>query len=396
MSFALTFACSAGRASFAARRPGKILRRCALLFAACVIGSVHAEPLAPAGDDAPTRQFTYTWSFIPDSAMAPRGGTTDGAAVNLITAPSSAWLSLQTPGLSKQEKDRRAILAMAGPYRASFDFIETMGFNADYQPPAPYRSWGTEYVYVVADEPEFVSLQHILVMFIQGMEKADGSAADPVVVKHWRQDWRYQQRDSHPYVGHSRWRHTRAARDAVKGTWTQTVYQVDDSPRYAAQGTWQHTANFSSWRSQETWRPLPRREFSVRDDYHALVGFNRHTLTPTGWTHSEDNKKVVLDAAGNIAEVIAVEAGFNRYERIVDHDWRAGDTYWQETGPFWAQVRQAWSERLSSGTTTLLKEVDGRPLFAAMFELATKFRQPFDAPEARIAIARTLDQYTRR
>ena len=26
--------------------------------------------------------------------------------------------------------------------------------------------------------------------------------------------------------------------------------------------------------------PLPRREFSVRDDYDLLVGVNRHTITP--------------------------------------------------------------------------------------------------------------------
>jgi hypothetical protein len=70
---------------------------------------------------------------------------------------------------------------------------------------------------------------------------------------------------------------------------------VDDSPRYAARGRWQHAAGVSTWISDETWRPLPRREFSVRKDYDVLVGTNRHTITPTGWVQEENNVKLALD-----------------------------------------------------------------------------------------------------
>ena len=72
------------------------------------------------------------------------------------------------------------------------------------------------------------------------------------------------------------------------------MYQVDESPRYASVGRWQHTASFSTWLSADTWRPLPRREWSVRDDYHVLLGTNRHTVGPTGWLQEENNLKAVL------------------------------------------------------------------------------------------------------
>ena len=63
--------------------------------------------------------------------------------------------------LTRFERDRRAILAMQGPHRASFDFLEVAGFTSGFSPAAPYQSWGTEYVYLVVDEGDFISLQHI-------------------------------------------------------------------------------------------------------------------------------------------------------------------------------------------------------------------------------------------
>ena len=47
--------------------------------------------------------------------------------------------------MSSQERDRRAIPAMAGGFRTRFDFIETVGSVDGYQAERPYQSWGTEY-----------------------------------------------------------------------------------------------------------------------------------------------------------------------------------------------------------------------------------------------------------
>ncbi|GIS01696.1 MAG: hypothetical protein CM15mP103_02470 [Gammaproteobacteria bacterium] len=93
----------------------------------------------------------------------------------------------------------------------------------------------------------------------------------------------------------------------------------------------------SYWQSDDRRRPLPRREFSVRDDYQALYGSHRITITPAGWTQEEDALKLVLDEGNRPSSsqpYLAREAGLSRYDRILDYDFSAGDEYWQETGAF--------------------------------------------------------------
>jgi len=107
----------------------------------------------PCPHEGVRRQFTFAWPFRQGDSVAPRGGTTAGAPVTLDEAPGAAWRALHEPGLTKRERDRRAILAMAGTFRASFDFLEVAGFRPGFVPDRPYQSWATEYVYVLRDEP---------------------------------------------------------------------------------------------------------------------------------------------------------------------------------------------------------------------------------------------------
>ena len=363
------------------------------IFSAHALGD-DAQPVADDADQPERRQFTFSWMFAPDGDMRPRGGTTRGPDVTLDVQPSGRWVALRAEGLSDQERDRRAILAMAGEFRTSFEFIETLGFTPGYVPTRPYRSWSTEMVYVVADEADFVSLQHIIVMRIQ---QEDGSLSEPLVMKHWRQDWRYEDRDLHEFAGASTWQHRRLDAQAVHGTWSQAVFQVDDSPRYESYGAWQHDGSASTWTSAETWRPLPRRESSVRDDYHVLAGTNRHTVTATGWTHEQDNLKLVLRAGSPREDLpyLAREAGLNRYERIVDFDFTAGVDYWAAASPYWAAVRDTWQGVFADRARfTLLTNVDGRPLFQRMFGQAAAF---VEAPTDGIAaeVEQTLAEHLR-
>ena len=292
----------------------------------------------------PPTRYTFSWPLDPSGTRAPRGGTSTGPVPTLAGSPSDEWEALQTEGLQDFERDRLAILAMAGPYRVSFDFLETYPLTPDA--PAldvPYQSWATEYVYVVEDRGDFISLQHIMVMFFEH----EGEVVGPHVTKHWRQDWTWQDRDLHVYVGNRRWERRRLSEDEARGAWSQAVFQVDDSPRYEALGRWHHDGNLSYWQSETTWRPLPRREFSIRSDYQALVGSNRHVITPTGWIHEQENAKRRVPGPGEAdtaPRYLSKEIGLNRYQRIRDHDFSAGDAYWEKTSPYWSEVRRAWRE----------------------------------------------------
>ena len=339
-------------------------------------------------DQTPPRQYTFSWMFTEAGTMKPRGGTTSGPEVQLDTRTSEAFARLQAADLDDRERDRRAILAMAGDYRTSFDFIETVGFTEGYQPRAPYQSWGTERVYVVTNEPEFVSLQHIIVMhFVDD----DGFESDAMVVKHWRQDWQYEDAEVHAFQGRGAF--VRRALDPAnrKGAWTQTVYQVDDSPRYEAVGRWIHAPGVSYWQSDDRRRPLPRREFSVRDDYQALYGSHRITITPAGWTQEEDALKLVLDENNRPSRsqpYLAREAGLSRYDRVLDYDFSAGDDYWRDTGAFWSRVRHYWDALYKAESEfSFVKSVDGMPMFMALFGMAgEKFESEADMDEAIAAL----------
>lgn len=369
-----------------------LLTTCLMTEASTTAPSSYSKN-ADASDTAKrcdSRQYVFSWSLADDCMPKPRGGTSKGAPITLDTAASARWNALQQPGLSKFERDRRAILAMAGGYRASFEFLETVGYATDYKPAAPYQSWGTEYIHVVEDRGDFISLQHIMVMFVAGK---DGKISEPMVMKHWRQDWQYQDTQLLEYAGNNHWKRRQLDKASVQGTWSQSVYQVDDSPRYAAIGTWQHNASFSAWQSANTWRPLPRREYTVRGDYQVLEGTNRHVILANGWVQEEQNQKLQLPQKPGSTTYVANELGNNRYQRVKNFDWRAGDAYWKTTGPFWAVVRQQWARLFAEHADFTLKhDFNGKPLFVALFELAEQY-QAGTLKNADEAVADTLAHY---
>ena len=356
------------------------LKAFAGFFLAAVLSAAHAAERAPG-------QFTFAWP-LDEKALKPRGATTRGAPVTLDSSPNAAWKRLQEPGLSALERDHRAILAMAGPYRVSFDFLEVVRFDPNLKPDAPYQSWGTEYVFVAEDRPDFIALQHILVM---RMREPDGKTSEPMVVRHWRQEWRYEPEAFFAYAGAETWTRRSVPPEARRGAWVQSVYQVDDSPRYAARGRWEHSEGVSTWLSDQTWRPLPRREFSVRKDYQVLVGTNRHTITPDGWVQEANNLKLALDSN----RFLAREYGVARYQRIRDYDFGAGEKYYARTEPFWAEVRAAWQELgARADRFTLRAPVDQGQLFIPFFEYAAKLEAgaSFERDAARAFIRRTLQE----
>ncbi len=316
-----------------------------------------------------SKRFTFSHRFEKGSDLAPRGGTTSGPEVKLVQNPSNEWMRLQEKGISKLDRDRRAVLAMSGDYRASFEFIETVPFLNDYKLDRPYQSWATERIYVLEDKENFISLQHILVMFFL----EDDKVAGPAVVKHWRQDWTYEPGSYHEYVGNNKWVIKDVPAEEAKGKWLQEVFHVDDSPRYASIGEWVHTDNFSEWSGSATYRPLPRREFSVRSDYNVLDAENRHIILPTGWVHEQENLKLNLDQNKN-KEYLAKEIGLNRYDRITEFDFSSGDEYWEKTKDYWNVVRTVWGEIYDENAAFIFKsKLENQSLIDKQFEFADKY-----------------------
>jgi len=263
-------------------------------------------------------------------------------ALGLVAPALSPTLALAGPA---PEKDRAAILAMAGDYKVRFDMRETVSFQADYKPLPPKLSGGYEAVRVIEDRGDVISLQHILVIDDNGK---------PAIVKHWRQDWTYEPAKVVVYDKTNRWALKPVAAAARKGAWSQTVWQTDDSPRYGGLGRWTYDGGVASWQSDRTLRPLARRDAIRHPSYTWYAGWNRHTLTPTGWIHEQDNAKLGEKDGKPIRYVH--EVVLNSYNRSTEFQAKAADDYWDKTKGYWSGVRQAWDVAIAKGAGVTVTE----------------------------------------
>lgn len=280
--------------------------------------------------------------------------------------------------------DRAAILAMAGDYRVTFDMQESTPWIEGYEPLERRISGGYESVRVIEDSGERIVLQHLLVV---------GSPDNPVVVKHWRQDWEYEPEHILAYAGNGHWELEDVPADERSGRWSQTVYQVDDSPRYAGWGQWEEMNGVVRWRSSWTMRPLARRDATRSPIYDHYVGINRHQLTPTGWIHWQDNTKMMPAADGNGGMTPVVqEYVLNTYERFDDYNVAAADAYWQASQAYWAAVRAEWQAVIdANGAVVIAEEAEtGTVISGELLDLGTRLARGEIAEAEAIARAQTL------
>tara|TARA_B100000214_G_scaffold100676_1_gene70275 strand:- start:194 stop:1096 length:903 start_codon:yes stop_codon:yes gene_type:complete len=269
------------------------------------------------------------------------------------------FLSFSVSGQSKVKKDAASIKKMCGCFEVTFEFSETFIYSEDtlYKPSKNKTDRGLEWAQLVIDEKDKISIQHILQV---------GPASDPYIVKHWRQDWLYENQEFYFYDGDNNWKYTKVPKKAVKGQWTQKVFQVDDSPRYEGTGSWVHVDGKSFWENT-TDAPLPRRELSVRDDYNILKRGNRHEITNFGWVHDQNNEKIIRKI-GEKDYVIAREKGYNTYRRVDNKRCEAASNWWQQNNNKWAIVRSQWDDIFSrKQSLTLKKQVDNKSLFMYLF-----------------------------
>ena len=314
-----------------------------------------------------------SWAFTRVGTNTVRGGTSLGTKVNYLTTPPASWNELNNSEISSYDRDKKAIYALTGEYEVKFEFIETFKFNEFGDLDQPYSSWGTEFVKVIEDTGDFISLQHIMVM--EYTNPKTGKVEGPFVMKHWRQDWKWQGQELLEYQGDSVWQLKELSEAESKGKWTWHIYQVDDSPRYAGTGTWDHQKSFSSFHTDTMFRPLPRRERSVRKDYKILLGRDTLIVTPLAWYHEQKSFKQKESLhqvkSSHNATMLSREIGHNRYRRIIDFPFSKGNEYWDKTKAYWSDVRFVWKEIVQKEKRFKLKSSHNQtPLFSYHFKQA--------------------------
>lgn len=280
----------------------------------------------------------------------------------------------------KKEMDRKAILELAGKFHVTFDFAETFSPNKDYQREKLYTNTSIEYIFVLVDEKNLISLQHILVI------------NERFVVKHWRQDWLFENQDLLVFDKNGIWKTKTISKEQAKGTWTQKVYQVDDSPRYQGFGTWVFVDGKRYWESTAD-APLPRRQES-RMDYNVLVRNSRVELTDFGWIMDQDNQKVFRNESGE-DQLIVWEKGFEIQNRG-DYNIQPAIDYWETHQDFWSDAREIWTEFLENKKELKLKEkIDDQHLYDHFFQMADQYTgENYDQQTVREALKSTLLSYS--
>ncbi|MEM5539001.1 MULTISPECIES: DUF6607 family protein [unclassified Olleya] len=261
---------------------------------------------------------------------------------------------------NKKKQDQDAIKNMCGCYEVTFNFAETFNYSQDslYKPSETKVDKGLEWAQLVEDSDNKIVIQHLLQV---------GSPESPYIVKHWRQDWLFENTDFYMYNGDNKWTYVSKPKKEVKNQWTQKVYQVDDSPRYEGSATWVHVDGKSFWENITT-APLPRREYTKRSDYNITLRGNRHQTTDTGWVHDQDNEKVLRED-GKEDVILAKEKGYNTYVKVEDSKCQAAQDWWKTNQIKWSKVRTKWESVFARHQDLALQaKVDNKVLYKYLFD----------------------------
>lgn len=280
--------------------------------------------------------------------------------------------------IKKKELERDLICSLAGNYKVDFKFVDTFAPNKDYQYPDRYFSEAKEVVLLLENSKDKISLLHLLYV------------AENVVIKHWRQDWIYENREILSLVKGHEWKKTQISEKQAKGTWTQKVYQVDDCPRYEGYGTWVHVDGRHFWESLAD-AARPRRDVTTRNDYNILRRFSHIEIFDNGdWIIEQDNQKILRDENGE-EKLICLEKGLETFTRQ-DYDSSYAVGWWEQKKNFWQTVQKIWTDFIDSNEK--IKISDDESLYNAQFKLADQFTgDQFDEAAAQKAIRELLAKH---
>lgn len=255
-----------------------------------------------------------------------------GAIVILILGTSTY---AQTP------QDRKIIDKLCGCFEVSFKYAETFAPSADYKFHDREEIGGTaELALPIEVSDKKIVIQHLLIV------------APTVVVKHWREEWTYENPVIWKYKGDRTWVKETLPADQVKGKWTQTVWEVADEPRYQGFSQFVNLDGKIVWQNT-TDAPLPRREYTVRSDYNILKRTNRMNISDNGYLHEQDNQKIIRNNGTD--KLLVEEKGLNTYKKIEEKECAAAKDYWEKNKEYWGKVRKVWADYISTHDVISLK-----------------------------------------
>lgn len=275
--------------------------------------------------------------------------------------------------------DRKAIEDLCGCFEVTFNYSETFTNDTanEYKAGKLLEKPVVELSLPIEKTDKKIVIQHILV-------------AGPQVIKHWREDWTYENANHWTYNGDQNWKKLPTLKpELVKGTWTQTVWEVDDAPRYQGSAKWLENNGKVFW-VNTTDAPLPRREYTKREDYNVMERTNQIKLNANGYMHEQDNRKIVRSGGKDV--VLAYEKGYNNYVRVADSKCDAARKFWTaDKTEFWKDVVSIWDEKMSNAQSlTLTKVVDGFLLYEALDEVEKK---SLKGPARKKAIEKLMMKY---
>jgi hypothetical protein len=215
------------------------------------------------------------------------------------------------------------ILKMQGCFDVTFEFKE-VETRAGSHASTDYFAKAKELVVVEKNTTDEIHLQHILI--------TRGG-----IIKHWRQEWYNASNKTHTLMSHTlpnTWEAKEFSQQ--ENSWIQYVGNTDDAPRYSCAAVWIG----NTWSCTDL-APLPRREYTKRNDYNMMNRGNLVEVTEAGWVHAQDNQKLLMSDV-NMAMLVGREIGKNTYSKINDEQCAEGLKFWEKRRNHWFVVQEMW------------------------------------------------------
>lgn len=262
---------------------------------------------------------------------------------------------------AQQANEKKIIENLCGCYDVKFTYAETFAPDSNYKFHDREISHARELIVPIEKTDKKIVLQHMLLV------------GGGHVIKHWREDWVYEANELLNYTGDNTWVKEKVNAKDVAGKWTQTVWQVDDMPRYQGYSAWVTNNGHTYWENT-AYSPLPRRELTTRSDYNLMKRTNRIVPTSYGWLHEQDNDKIIRSSKGDV--LLAQEKGLNYYTKIEDAKCAVALAKWEEAKEFWVVVKKEWQSHIDKKSVLMVKDlVDDEKLYEHLYVVEKEWKE---------------------